>query len=306
MPQASASWKDVDRLVNEQKYEEASKAAETLLSAAKARRDEKDWTRALVTVTQLRIGLHGYETAVRRLREEPWPAGPLSRAQLALLYGHSLVTYQRVYSWEVGQREKVETKGVVDLKAWTREQILAEALKAALEVWKMRESLGKEPVSSAALVLDPNDYPVEIRGTLRDAVSYLLVDLLADTAGWTPEQSNEVWRLDLGALLAGDAATEAQVDLASPAVHPLVKIGAVLTDLEAWHAGAGQKGAQLEARLERTRRLAASFTQERDRERIRKDLEGRLPAFRSDSVVGDGKGRGGRRSSRAGTARTGG
>ena len=185
VPKADASWADVDRFVKEQKYEEAAKAAESLLSAAKAKGDEKDWTKALVTVTQLRIGLHGYETAVRRLRDEPWPKGPMSRAQLGLLYGHSLVTYQRAYSWEIGQRERVDTKGAVDLKAWTREQILAEALKAALEVWGMREALGKEPVTAAELVVDPNSYPKEIRGTLRDAVSYLLVDLLADTAGWT-------------------------------------------------------------------------------------------------------------------------
>ena len=213
----------------------------------------------------------------------------MSRAQLGLLYGHSLVTYQRAYSWEIGQRERVDTKGVVDLKAWTREQILAEALKAALEVWGMREALGKEPVAAAELVVDPNNYPKEIRGTLRDAVSYLLVDLLADTAGWTPEQSNEVWRLDLGALLKGEASEAAQIDLAAPAVHPLTKIGAVLTDLEGWHSGAGRKGAQLEARLERVRRLSASFTEEREKTRIRKDLEGRLSAFRSDSWWAMGK-----------------
>lgn len=289
VPKASPAWKDVDRLVNEQKYEEAAKAAEAILAGAKARKDAAEWTRALVTVTQVRIGLHGYETAVRRLREEPWPEGALSRAQLSLLYGHALVTYQRAYSWEVGQRERVDTKGVVDLKAWTREQILAEALKAALDVWAIREALGKEPPSAAALVLEPNDYPKEIRGTLRDAVSYLLVDLLADTAGWSPEQSNEVWRLDLGALLEADAARDAQVDLASASVHPLARVGAVLTDLETWHASAGRKGAQLEARLERARRFAASFTEERDRVRIRKDLERRLPAFRSDSWWAMGK-----------------
>lgn len=111
VPKAASTWKDVDRLVDEQKLEEAAKAAEAILSAAKAAKDEPEWTKALVKVTQLRIGLHGYETAVRRLRDEPWPAGPLHRAQLSLLYGHSLVTYQRAYSWEIGQREKVDTKG---------------------------------------------------------------------------------------------------------------------------------------------------------------------------------------------------
>lgn len=289
VPKADASWATVDRFVKEQKYEEAATAVESLLAAAKAKGDEKEATKALVTVTQLRIGLHGYETAVRRLRDEPWPKEPLLSAQLGLLYGHSLVTYQRAYSWEIGQRERVDTKGAVDLKAWTREQILAEALKAALEVWGMRDALGKEPVKAAELVLDPNDYPKEIRGTLRDAVSYLLVDLLADTAGWTPEQSNEVWRLDLGALLAGEPATAAQVDLASPAVHPLTKIGEVLTDLERWHAASGRPGATLEARLERVRRLSASFTEEAEKERIRKDLEGRLALFRQDSWWAMGK-----------------
>ena len=38
---------------------------------------------------------------------------------------------------------------------------------------------------------------LRVRGTLRDAVSYLFVELLADSALWTPEQSNTVYQLDL-------------------------------------------------------------------------------------------------------------
>ena len=38
VPKAAAAWKDVDRLVNEQKFEEAAKAAEALLAAAKAKK----------------------------------------------------------------------------------------------------------------------------------------------------------------------------------------------------------------------------------------------------------------------------
>ena len=33
------------------------------------------------------------------------------------------MNYAHAYSWEIGQRERVESKGAVDLKAWTREQI---------------------------------------------------------------------------------------------------------------------------------------------------------------------------------------
>ncbi len=278
---AAGSWKEVDRLAGEDKYEEASRVAEGLLARARQRKDDAEWTRALVRLTQLRIGLHGYETAVRRLREEPWPSSPVSRAELRLLYGHALVTYQRAYSWEIGRREKVETTATVDLKSWTREQILAEARKAYQEVWSDREALGALPPARFRDVLEVGSYPAGIRGTLRDSVSYLYADLLADSAGWTPEESNGVYRLDLAALLRpGVASTVA--DLAAPGVHPLTALSAVLDDLEAWHAREGKRGAALEARLERSRRLWAAFTEADDRAKVRADLEERLAGFRSD------------------------
>lgn len=274
------AWKEVDRLVDEQKMEEAARRVDGILKTARAAGDEADWTRALVRSVQLRTALHGYETSVRFLREEAWPAGDLSRATLNLFYGHALVTYAHAYSWEIGRREKVASKGVVDLKAWTREEIDTEARKAYLEVWSRRERLGKESAARLAEYVAKNSYPEGIRSTLRDLVSYLFVEMLADTSSWRPEQSNELFRLDLGVLLS-DAAPPAALD--DPAVHPIAKIASILADLETWHAKAGRPEAALEARLERVRRLHASFTEESDRERIKSDLERRLPAFRSVS-----------------------
>jgi hypothetical protein len=109
---------------------------------------------------------------------------------------------------------------------------------------------------------------------VRDAVSYLTVELLADTALWSPPQ-HELYRLDVATLLAP---TQASLD--DGAVHPLTKLAAVLTDLEAWHAAAGRREAAFEARLERLRRLHASFTAREDRKEVRDDLENRLPAMR--------------------------
>src|SRR5262245_17800619 len=105
---ASPSWKEVDRLVNEQKFEEASLVVDALLASAKARKDSEDWTKALIQSVQIRTGLHGYETAVRFLKEEPWPPELLSRAALELFYAQALVTYAQMYSWEISQRERVE------------------------------------------------------------------------------------------------------------------------------------------------------------------------------------------------------
>lgn len=274
-----ATWKDVDRLVSEQKFEEAAAAAGKIREAARAAGDETDEAKALVREVQLRTALHGYETSVRFLKDQPWPKGLLQRTTLRLFYAQSLVTYAQAYGWEIGKREKVSSTGAVDLKAWTRDEIQAEAVRAYVEVWKDREALGRVPVNAVADFVEPNNYPKEIRGTLRDAASYLFAALLADTSGWRPEQSNGVFSLDARLLIAGDAGVSRLVKLDDPAVHPLLKLGAVLDDLEAWHARAGEKEAALEARLERLRQLDAALTDAGDRAAIRKDLASKLPAY---------------------------
>jgi len=275
-----ASWKEVDRLVSEQKLEEASKAAAAIRAGARARGDSDAETKALVREVQLRQALHGYETSVRFLREEPWPKTPRAQAVLNLFYADALVAYSYAYSWEIGKREKVETKGAVDLAAWTRDEIFAEAARAFTAVWKEREALGGESVETLKEFVTVNDYPRSVRGTARDAVAYLFVAFLADTGGWRPDQSNELFGLDLPALLAGRPESAGGVKLDDPAVHPLLRLGALLDDHEAWHRARGEREAELEARLERVRRLRDAFSGAADRDAIRKDLARRLAPFR--------------------------
>jgi hypothetical protein len=93
-------WKDVDRLVSEQKFAEALKITSERRAAAQKAGDEAEWTRGLIRETQLTIGLHGYETAVRALREHPWPKGLAHRAVLELYHARSLDIYRGMYSWE--------------------------------------------------------------------------------------------------------------------------------------------------------------------------------------------------------------
>jgi len=139
---SSADWKEIDRLVSEQKFEEAVKLVGRRREAARKAGDEAEWTRGLIREAQLRTSLHGYETAVRFLKEEPWPKGLLSRAALELFYAQSLVNYFHAYSWEIQKRERVESSGTVDLKAWTATQIYAEAVRAYMRLWPEREALG--------------------------------------------------------------------------------------------------------------------------------------------------------------------
>ncbi|MFP2962253.1 hypothetical protein ACLEPN_31850 [Myxococcus sp. 1LA] len=272
---APPSWKEIEAMVDDQKMEAAAQAAEARLTRAKAQGDEAEWTRALLRTVQLRTSLHGYETAVRFLREQPWPKGALHRATLNLFYANALVTYAQAYDWEVRQREAVASSGPVDLKAWTYEEILSEAQRAYEDVWKQRQALGGEPVKALAEYVKPNTYPAGLRSTLRDAVSFLRVALLVDSSHWRPEQANEVFRLDLGALLEGTP----KATLTDPGVHPLVKVAAVLGDLEAWHQSAGRRESALEARLQRYAALHQHFTDKADRTRIRQHLAAFLPAF---------------------------
>jgi uncharacterized protein YfaS (alpha-2-macroglobulin family) len=269
----TVTWNDVDRLISEQKFEAASKAVAAIRERARGDGDAAEWTRALVEETKLRMALHGYETAVRFLRTEPWPQDAVSRAVLELYYANSLATYARVYSWEIRQRERVETDGELDLKKWDLEQILEEADSAFLAVWSAREEWGSESLGELSRYIHQNNYPPRIRGTLRDAVTYLWVELLANASFWSPAESNGVFELDLAALIGGDAETSSELDLADSAVHPLLKIGALLDDLEGWHHANNRTEAALETRFERLRRLHAAFDTPEDRLSIRKHLE---------------------------------
>src|SRR4030066_74838 len=78
--------KHLDQLISEEKFEEAAKEAARLREEAKSRGDEPGWAWALIKEVQLRIALHGYETSVRFLKEEPWPKSPIQRGMLDLFY----------------------------------------------------------------------------------------------------------------------------------------------------------------------------------------------------------------------------
>jgi len=273
------NWDEVQRLYGEQKYEAASEIVNAIRERAETEGEAENWTRAIVEQVKLRSALHGYETAVRFLKETPWPDDEVSRAVLDLYYANSLATYVHAYSWEIRQRERVETTGELDLKKWDVDQIVEESNRAFTELWSRRESWGAEGIGRLSRYIEQNDYPPRIRGTLRDAVSYLWTELLADTSLWRPDQSNDVFRLDFAALLAGDPVVSGELDLADAEIHPLVKIGAVLDDLEAWHRGADRPEATLEARLERLRRFNTSFSNRHDRLAIREHLEETQAAF---------------------------
>jgi 5-hydroxyisourate hydrolase-like protein (transthyretin family) len=279
----ASEWKEVDQLIEQQRFEEALKRLAHIRTEAQAHGRNGDVTAALVKEVQLRIGLHGYETAVRFLREQPWPKDLLSQTTLGLFYAHALVTYLSAYSWEIGERERVDTQGPIDLKNWNREQVFAEAEKSLAAIWAQRAALGHEPVKALAAYVSPNNYPAHVRDTLRDAVSYFAVELFANSSMWSPAERNDLFRLDFPALVKGlmNGTSKAEVKLDDPRMHPLAKICAILDDLERWHRERGEREGALEARLERLRRLRAAFSEPGELVTLRQDLESRLFGYRN-------------------------
>lgn len=267
-----AAWQEIDRLISEQKLEAARERVAALLTEVAGGADAATWTRALIRHVQLGTALGGFETAVRFLKDQPWPGDARSRAILSLFYGHSLTNYLQAYSWEIGQRERIETAGALDLKVMTRGEIAAEAQRAFQEVWRNREAFGEGSVGEFAEYIEQNTYPARLRGTLRDAVTYLWVAQLADSSQWSPRESAEIYKLKLDELL-GPSPLPAGADFAREEVHPLRKIAALLADLESWHGAGRRPEAAFEARLERLRQLDAALTTEGDKKRLRQDLE---------------------------------
>lgn len=285
----TAAWKEIDRLLDEQKLQAAADLLGPLIESSRAAGDEPNWAKALVRQSQVATALGGLETAVEQLKAEEWPPGSPARAAVELYYAHALLEYLSGYDWEIRQRERIVSDEKLDLKAWTAEQIAAEAERSFLAVWERRAELAKVAVDDFPY-LDANDYPKGVRGTLRDAVSYLFVDrLLADSAFWSAAEANDAWQLDLGNLLADEPALPSMPSPAAlpaaagaTAVHPLLRAAAVLADLERWHRGRHELAAELEARLARQRLLTGHREAADDRARLRADLERRLPRFRDD------------------------
>lgn len=266
-----ADMKKVDDLISQQKIAEALKEVRELLPKAKSEKDEVKWAKLISKEASLQIALHGYETAVKDLSAHNWPQSGLAQAMTKLMYGGALQSYVASYSWEIRSREKVESKGKLDLKTWTAEEIQQEIQRAFADVWANRKNLGKHKKDALKEVLVPNTYPDEIRGTLRDSFTYLYMDTLANSASWSPREMNETYVPNVEDLIKKSNLKDKS--LKDPEVHPLEKLAYVAHDLVEWHRESDRGEAALEAKLELLRKFHANFTDQASRSAIKEHLQ---------------------------------
>ncbi|HTU57686.1 MAG TPA: hypothetical protein VMF89_04615, partial [Polyangiales bacterium] len=118
-----------------------------------------------------------------------------------------------------------------------------------------------------------------IRDTLRDVLSYHVVELLANTQNWRAAEQNELFRLDHAALLRGQVPLQAGI--ADAATHPLARAIHVLNDLASWHTKEGRAEGALEAQLEQLRLLRSHFSGKAEKAAQTAQLTGLLERTRS-------------------------
>jgi hypothetical protein len=152
----------------------------------------------------------------------------------------------------------------LDLKAWTAEQIAAEAERSFLAVWERRGGLAEVAVADFPY-LRPNDYPKGVRSSLRDAVAYLFVDrLLSNSSFWSAAESNDAWQLDLANLLADapDLPPSPSGPAGAATAHPLV-LAVSVPPIRALASGLRRFAVEPEARFARQRLLLTHRTETR-------------------------------------------
>lgn len=257
----------VDKLIQEQKLQAA---LDIINGESQKIKSPLDQARIFTKILQLESGLHDYETAVKKFREKRWPQDLRAQALLKIYYAFSLQQYARAYGHEIRRRTKVVTQQSNDLKQWTIDEIYAEATGSLVDVWKQREDLAKFTKADLNDFIRPNNYPEELRETLRDSMTFLFVELLNDSGGWSAEQSNELYRLNIESLMSGHVSPT--MDLSHSQFHPLEKIAYVLDDLKKWKQKTKNFNGALDAQISLIKILHDRMSAEKDREAIRNHL----------------------------------
>lgn len=267
-------WAEVDRLAGEQKLQAALDKVIEMTKSGALQGDSELSAEAIIRAAQLKIGLHGYETAVRELKAAAWPKESTARILLGLYYAHALMSYQQIYSWEIRSREKTVSTKEVDLKAWTTEQ-LGSAIGAAFDdVMKEGGATLEGPAPAfVGKFLDKNSHPSGVRPTLRDAVVYMTVEHLRNTQFWTAEQSAEIYRIEIDKQFEGSASSAtARISAGDERFHPLRRLASWLNDHREFHTRAGRIEAIMETRYVLFESLYSAMTESDDRLELRKRL----------------------------------
>ncbi len=278
--EAERMWKEIESLKQNQKFQQAHDVALKILERTQSSGDTENWTRALITVANFKIGLHSYEDSIRFFLTTSWPQDALSQCILKLYAARNLVVYYDSYQWEIAQREQIISEQEIDLRQWTAGQIMDKVSALYESAWSQREKVGDVTVTSFPDLIQRKTYPAGLRATLRDFITYEWASFLGGSHSWQPKESAELYKVDFQSLLAGSGSQEKTSE--ESADHPLEKSLALLDDLYRWHNSHHDRGNMLETQLERLRILRNHFTENSHKESIGIALEKLIQVYSNE------------------------
>ncbi len=276
---AAPNWKTVEQLLKEQKLTQAFKQVDSLLTQAKQAKDNNSWRQALIIGAVLRKDRGEYENAVNYLLNNPWPQDDQSRMLINLHFAHLLSDFVQLNSWEIQRREKISSNKKQGLKKKTMRQLVNDINQAFAKAYalavKKDESLSVFTLQLADFknYFTTPDYPPQVRGTIRDTVTFLWVDFLIDRSLWDARQSNQANGFTLQQLL--DITYRDNLGFAKN-VHPLKRLVWLLSDLEHYQSSQKKPEAAMEAFRVKIEKLDTVKSSPEDIQQLSKILKERI------------------------------
>ncbi|MCP4292278.1 MAG: hypothetical protein GY780_10655 [bacterium] len=247
-PYPATGFALVDTLLYEGKKESACISLNKIMLQAISLEDEESWTRALVRQVQLRVAMKQYEKAVDLMLNTPWPQKAEQRNLTNLYYGYSLNHYLSRNRHSIrGNATKAGGRAAL-LKDWTIGDFRREINSAYYQVLLNQGTLSENDFGDLQPYLSGGSFPSRIRGTARDAVTYLWVMHLRNTTYWSASHHEETKRFSASDFLTLN--TDEQSKLDSDEIHPLKKIHKLLVDLALNHQKNGRQEAALDVMLQ--------------------------------------------------------
>ena len=265
---AAANWAAIDQLEAQGKFADIPARLDTIIQQAKQQGADKDWRDALLARTMLKFRQEP-DTSIDYLSGAAWPKDQDSQLLLNLHLASFTQQYIQRNSWDINKRELIDTDKPLMAKQKTISQLSADAHRAFSKAYRLSlkrndpiASLNSFPTKTLKGYFSEGDYPKNVRGTIRDTVTYLWIQALQNASSWTPKQSTELLGFNVQAMTSSPY--KEPINPTDPAVHPLKAAVKLASGLEQFHRSNRQPEAELEAFRVKLETIAAARSSQRD------------------------------------------
>lgn len=274
---ASPNWAQIEALAKQGKLADVKKQIPLIIKQAKQNKDDKAWREALLLNASAALGQHNQDSqaAINALSSYTWPTDPDSQLLLNLHLAHYLQGYIRANRWDIRNREVVKTAKPLPIEKQTMQQLSQRMHEAFSKAYRLAHQRGERTEQFTKLSslkrLDSyftNEamYPKQVRGTIKDTVTYLWADTLKDSSFWTPEQGTQAARLLTPKLLA--TPYREAVNPYDTKQHPLKRAVKILSDLEQYQLSQSNTDGNLEAFRVKLDAIGSTKTSDTDAKQI--------------------------------------